>query len=256
MAIGISNSSQSTNHTIPHAYAEWASSPVNRSLVGIMCCLSILGSITIMATFALWKELRTTSRKILLFLSLSDLLLASSNLIGVLIPMNGNIQHPRNAFCVTQSFLTTSFSITSFLWTLTLAIYLYLAIVKGKQVLGKKLLPFFHFINWLLGPIINGVAIHERMLGYAENPITGGWCWIYHDTSQDTNTKYHISNKEYMWIALDGKGIELIVYTAIFIIYGLIKCKLHREVGNSKLNFVFVCNLKFFLHYVSVIFDK
>ena len=204
-----------------------------------MCSLSILGSITIMISFASWVDVRTTSRKILLFLSVSDFMIATSNLFGVLIPVNSNVDNPRNPLCLAQSFITTSSSIMSFLWTLTLAIYLYLAIVMNKQSLGKKLLPLFHVINWFLGPVINGIALSKDMLGYAADPITGGWCWIYHDSSLDTSTKYVISNKEKLWIVIDGKGIEIIVYTTIFIIYGSIKFKLHKEVGDKQLGVFF-----------------
>ena len=100
-------------------------------------------------------------------------------------------------------------------------------------MLGKKLLPFFHIVNWLLGPIINGIALYRGMLGYATTPLTGGWCWIYHDALQDNCGKYTVSNEEIMWIFIDGKGLEVTVYTTIFVIYGVIKCKLHREVSTS-----------------------
>ena len=99
--------------------------------------------------------------------------------------------------------------------------------------MGKKLLPLFHVINWLLGPIINAVALSKGMLGYALNPFTGGWCWIYHNPSEDECNKYVISNEELMWIFIDGKGIEIFVYTTICVIYGIIKVKLHKEVGNN-----------------------
>ena len=230
LAKNASNTSERTIE-IPAPYAEWTKSTVNESLVGIMCALSIIGSVIIMVSYVFWKDLRTTSRKILLYLSISDLLIAISNLLGILVPMHDNVKHPHNLKCVTQSFVTTSASITSFLWTASLAIYLYLAIVKNNQALGRKFLPLFHIVNWSFGPVLNGIAIHYGMLGYAENPITGGWCWIYHNQSMDTNGTFQISDKEKLWILIDGKGIEIIVYTSIFVLYGIIKYKLHKEVS-------------------------
>ena len=88
-------------------------------------------------------------------------------------------------------------------------------------------------INWFVGPIINGIALYEGMLGYALDPFSAGWCWIYHNPSKDACDKYVISNKELLWIFIDGKGIEIFVYTTIFIIYGVIKFKLHKEVRQT-----------------------
>ena len=236
--VNVSNNSALKNSTPQYKpYAQWARSDVNKSLVGTMCCLSMLGSLTIIASYVSWKEIRTTSRKVLLFLSISDFMIATSNLVGVLIPMNDNLSNPRNGYCVAQSFVTTSSSITSFMWTVTLAIYLYLAIVKSKQNLGRKLMPLFHIVNWLLGPIINAIALSQRMLGYAAIPITGGWCWIYHDPSKDTSNHYYLSDKEKFWIIIDGKGIEITVYATICVIYVIIKCKLHKEVSHETVLF-------------------
>ena len=211
-------------------YISWGNNNLNGYLVGSMCVLSMLGSMTIMLTFAIWKDVRTTSRKILLFLSISDFFIAASSLVGFLIEPGGD-QNSNNNKCKLQSFFTNSISTSSFLWTLTLAIYLYLAIVKNKQMLGKKLLPFCHFINWFLGPIINGVALYNGMLGPAAGPVGGGWCWIYHDASRDTSTYYFLTGEEITWIILDAKLLEIIVYPTTFVLYASIKYKLHKEVS-------------------------
>ena len=98
---------------------------------------------------------------------------------------------------------------------------------------------WFHLVNWTLGPIINTIAVSYKALGYAADPITGGWCWIYHDTTLDTKTQFIISTKEKFWITVDGKGIEIFVYTTIFVIYGLIKCRLGNEVCYSDKGYLY-----------------
>ena len=211
-------------------YADWGRHIVNKIAVGSMCLLSMIGSVTIIATFILWKEIRTTSRKILLFLSVSDFLIAASNLFGILIESQHRSKILANKICKAQSFFTNSVSVSSFMWTLTLAIYLYLAIVKNNQRLGRNLLPIFHITNWLLGPVINGIAMSQRMLGGAAGPVGGGWCWINHNVSKDTPSHYVISSGEIMWIIIDAKAIELIVYPTSFVLYSCIKYKLHSEV--------------------------
>ena len=211
-------------------YVSWGSNKLNRYLVGSMSTLSMLGSMTIMLTFAIWKDVRTTSRKILLFLSISDFFIAASSLVGFLIEPGGD-QNSNNNKCKLQSFFTNSASTASFLWTLTLAVHLYLAIVKGNQILGKKLLPYFHFINWFLGPIINWIALYEGMLGPAAGPVDSGWCWIYHDASRDTSTNYVLTGEEITWIIFNAKWLEIIVYPITFVLYASMKYKLHKEVS-------------------------
>jgi len=229
MLLHTRNMSGIINDSMYAPFAKWATNPLNRGLVVTSSCLSIVGSLIIIVSFVSWKDIRTTSRSILLFLSIADLMTATSNALGVMIPFHSNIFTHRNNMCVAQAFFTTSFAITSFMWTLTLALYLYLAIVKNKQDLGKKLMPVYHIISWSLGPIINGIALSQSMLGYASDPFSGGWCWIYHDYLDDTPTRYVISGRELMWIFIDGKGIEITVYTTICVIYGIIKYKLHKE---------------------------
>ena len=210
------------NTTVNH-YIKFAGSPLNKTLVAMSSLLSMFGSFIIIASFAAWKDIRTTSRKILLFLSVSDFLTAISNFIGTLLLSDRtNEKDPQNPLCVAQSFVTNSVSISSFLWTQTLAVYLYLAILKNKQALGKKILPYVHVLNWTLGPVINGIALRQNMLGYSAAELTGGWCWIY----QKPNAK----PEQYLWLTLDAKAIEFLVYTSVLVIYIRIKMKIHAEV--------------------------
>ena len=217
----------SVENTTVNYYIKFADSPLNKTLVAMSSLLSMMGSFIIIASFAAWKDIRTTSRKILLFLSVSDFLTAISNFIGTLVLSDRtNEQDPRNPLCVAQSFVTNSVSISSFLWTQTLAFYLYMAILKNKQALGKKILPYAHVVNWTLGPVINGIALSQRMLGFSAAELTGGWCWIYQNHGQDHNAK----RKEYLWLTLDAKAIEFLVYTSVLVIYFRIRMKIHAEV--------------------------
>ena len=215
-------------HSTKYPYAEYASSAENRGFVIAACLLSAFGSLAIILSYICWKDIRTTSRKILLFLSLSDFLIAISNMLGLQTSIKKNLSDPFNDLCVTQSFITNSVSIMSFLWTLTLALYLYTAIILNKQELGKRLLPYCHVFNWTLGPIINGIGLRYKMLGYSADALTGGWCWIYHN-----GTEPSLQRNEIIWHFLDAKALEIVVYSTIFVVYIRIKFKLHKEVGHS-----------------------
>ncbi len=132
--------------------------------------------------------------------------------------------NPQDSTCVAQSFITNTASITSFCWTATLALYLYITIVKNRLSLGRRMLPWFHVLNWSLGPVINIIALTQKMLGSSANELTGGWCWIYH------SGKHKDRNKEIIWLLLDAKLVEFLVYGSILVLYTLIKLKLHKEV--------------------------
>ncbi len=212
-----------------HMYADYAMGPLNQSLVGVTSCLSMLGSIIIIASYISWKDIRTTSRTILLFLSFSDLFIAVGDIFGTFRSLD--TKNPRDPICVAQSFLTNTASIMSFCWTATLALYLYLTIVKNRPTFGKKLLPWLHVFNWSIGPVINIIAVNQGMLGSSANELTGGWCWIYHSGRPEDR------NKEILWLLLDAKLIEFLVYGSILLLYILIKVKLHKEVCSRLTSF-------------------
>ena len=203
-------------------YRNYAMSDLNQALVTITCILSMLGSLTIIGTFVAWKDIRTITRQVLVCLSISDFLIVLGNICGTYFHPTTKLSEDHK--CKVQSFVTTSASIVSCFWTTTLALYLYLTVVRGKQVLAQKLLPLFHVINWSVGPIINVIALSEEMLGNSSDEITAGWCWIYHNP--DNNHR----KKEIIWMLFDGKLCELFAYSSILVLYLLIKMKIRKEV--------------------------
>lgn len=94
----------------------------------LSCVLSALGSGLLMATHALWPELRNQARRLLLFLSLADLLSAASYFYGVLQDFKDSSWD-----CVLQGALSTFANTSSFFWTVAIALYLYLSIVRTAR---------------------------------------------------------------------------------------------------------------------------
>eukprot|EP00794_Sanderia_malayensis_P000440 gene440-1081_t len=208
-----------------HIYQDYAMGAINSTLVTATCVLSMLGSLIIIVTFLAWKDIRTVTRHVLFCLSISDFLVVLGNISGTYFaPSVEN----RDIKCVVQSFVTTSASIISCFWTTTLAIYLYMVVVKGKQRLARRLLIFFHILNWTVGPFINAIAVWRGMLGDTADEMTAGWCWIAH--SGDPKDR----NYEILWMLLDGKIAEFIAYGTILILYSLIKLRLHKELMFQK----------------------
>ncbi|XP_025047393.1 G-protein coupled receptor 157 isoform X1 [Alligator sinensis] len=115
--------------------------PWERITVLSSCALSFLGSSLLVCTHALWPELRTRPRQLLLYLSLADLLSAASYFYGVLQDFGTTSWD-----CVLQGALSTFSNTSSFFWTMAIAIYLYITIVRGAPT-GTGLLCFFHAVR-------------------------------------------------------------------------------------------------------------
>lgn len=117
--------------------------PSERAVVLLSCALSALGSGLLVATHALWPDLRSRARRLLLFLSLADLLSAASYFYGVLQDFAGTSWD-----CVLQGALSTFANTSSFFWTVAIALYLYLSIVRAaREPQTGRLLWAFHVVR-------------------------------------------------------------------------------------------------------------
>ncbi|XP_023604946.1 G-protein coupled receptor 157 isoform X3 [Myotis lucifugus] len=117
--------------------------PSERAVVLLSCVLSALGSGLLVATHALWPDLRSRARRLLLFLSLADLLSAASYFYGVLQDFSGPSWD-----CVLQGALSTFANTSSFFWTVAIALYLYLSIVRTPRgPRAGRLLLAFHVVS-------------------------------------------------------------------------------------------------------------
>lgn len=148
-----------------------------RVVVLVSCVLSFLGSSLLVCTHALWPELRTRPRQLLLYLSLADLLSALSYFYGVLQDFD------RTSWdCVLQGALSTFSNTSSFFWTMAIALYLYITIVRGSPT-GTGLLCCFHAVRWVLSRVparaggLDPMGAHPAARGHRV-PLRGealGW---------------------------------------------------------------------------------
>lgn len=111
-------------------------------VVLLSCALSLLGSALVVFTYAKWAELRSTPRLLLVFLSGADFLSAVSYSYGVYRAFKANTWD-----CVTQGAVSTFSNTSSFFWTVAIAVYLYIFIVKSSQRLADSLVLYFHLIR-------------------------------------------------------------------------------------------------------------
>ena len=148
--------------------------------------ISICFSFVIFATFACLQELRTITRQIIICITLSDLCTAISNLTGAIF-INTQFEFVRShietdlspAWCSIQSFVSSTSSLWSFLWTTAFSLVLYFILVKENVRQVTFMLPWLHLLCWLLPLLLNITALSLGKLGYSANDsVTAGWCWI------------------------------------------------------------------------------
>ncbi|NWX25174.1 GP157 protein, partial [Notiomystis cincta] len=182
-----------------------------RGAVLASCALSCVGSALLLCTHAQWPELRTRPRQLLLYLSLADLLSALSYFYGVLRDFE------RTSWdCVLQGALSTFANTSSFFWTMAIALYLYLTIVRGSPT-GTGLLWCFHAVSWGVPLAITVAAVALRKIGYDASNVSVGWCWVDLDAED-----------RLLWMLLTGKAWEILAYVTLPVLYILIKKHISR----------------------------
>lgn len=175
--------------------------------------LSMLGTLLIFITYFAWKEIRTSSRQILLFISIADFCTALGNMFSVI--------HDRESddLCKIQSFVTTASSLCSFFWTTFMAAYLLVTVVLKKPALAERLLCAFHLFGWGVPLAITGAALGFDVLGDDKDLFSAGWCWI----------KKMKSERQIMWMWFTGKGWEIATYLLIAVFYAVLKWHIRQD---------------------------
>lgn len=176
-------------------------------LVLCSCALSLAGSSLIILTYIAWSDLRTTPRRLLLFLSVTDLLSAVSYGYGV-----WSVFRSDSPGCIAQGAVSTFANSSSFFWTVAIAIYLYVFIVRSSQRVADSLVLFFHLVSWGVPLVITISALALSKIGYDASEVSVGWCWVRIDASNRV-----------LWMLLTGKIWEFMAYLMLPVIYILIK---------------------------------
>lgn len=190
-------------------WSDWQTKLLD-SLVITSCSLSILGSLFIFLSYALWRDLRTTPRLMLVCLSLADLITAAGNMFGVFYRQGGVV-------CTIQSAFTSTSSISSFLWTLSIGTHLYLSMLKSTKKRNFQYL--YHIVSWGLPIVILIIALSFRALGADDFSRAVGWCWISDQVEHPL-----------FWSFFVGKSEEITSYIVTSLLYALTLWRLHRRV--------------------------
>jgi len=155
--------------------------------VSLVCILSTIGSGLIIFSYVAFKELRTGARQLLVQLSIADIIVSISHMFGVLYNLPRYVQEGCNPAdnegrsdlpCEIQAAFTMFGVIATFLWTLSVAVYLLVIIVFERRVIGKWLKVVCYFVCWGL-PLIQAIVfLTQSFLGFDDSIDIG--TYVYH----------------------------------------------------------------------------
>lgn len=212
---------------------------------------SLCGAFVIFGTYVAIPEIRNFTRKLIVCLTIADLLTAT----GVIISTGRYLYKSNNAtitnsVCLAQSVITTYSSLVSFFLTVAVGGYLFLTVIYHWNVAETRtVLIVINLVCWLVPGAIVIAALSKDVLGEdtsktSDNmtqPVgTGPWCWI----------KDAKNNKFWMWFS--GKSWEIICYMLTISFYVLLKfyqflksryqsfSTIHATLRNEDQNFVYV----------------
>lgn len=216
-----------------------------RAVVGVTCSLSIIGSLLIILSYVCFKDLRTRARYILVHLSLTDLILAVSNLVGIIgnfdqhsIDSNNNASRPTEyhdtLYCRIQGLFTLYSTLSSILWTILLALFVFILVTAGNPKRITKFLMLFCYLLCYGLPLLPSLwAFFREKVGYA--PLqSSGWCAlkslrIFH-LSADASICYSVLDDVYanffaynLWI--------LMAFCVIVLAYLSVHCHITNKVS-------------------------
>ena len=208
--------------TTHNRQTEIAESDLNKIFTTTAASLSLIGALLIIITFIMWPDLRTNSRRMIVFISINDFFVALFNIVGIYNPPLDNYM------CKMQSLVTNVTILSSFMWTLNLSYYFYLTICRKISVeYERPIMQLLHLIGWGIPILIGIIAFSNGAYGFYRNVGTSGWCWI------SQNQKW---SKVVMWMFITGKGWEIMAYICIFKFYLLVILQIRREVCGGLLS--------------------
>ena len=210
-----------------------------RAVVGVSCCLSILGSFLIILSFILFKNRRTRAREILLHISFMDMGVGLANLIGLSVyfdqyypPYQRDHNHDYkyssvrpyiDGLCKAQAFFAAYFTLASILWTIALAGFLYFLIAHHKTRISIYFHRSSYIVCYLFPLFVSLWLVFSKRLGYS--PVaSSGWCGLI--------TRSPYTSKVDMYATVFGNDLWIYLATlTIPIFYFSIRCTVINQVS-------------------------
>eukprot|EP01111_Echinosteliopsis_oligospora_P011038 TRINITY_DN3540_c0_g1_i3.p1 TRINITY_DN3540_c0_g1~~TRINITY_DN3540_c0_g1_i3.p1 ORF type:complete len:282 (+),score=33.29 TRINITY_DN3540_c0_g1_i3:120-965(+) len=172
--------------------------------------LSVLGAIFLIASFLFFKELRTHSSKLILYLSIADL----GEAISWILSPASESKYP----CYFESYTEQFFGVASCLWQLCISAYVMQVNMERKQLEKQEII--YHAVCWgipLITIIYGGVA---DIFG-----PSGAWCWVKNDHPLDGILILYVP-------ALTAIIVSGVIYVYVAVLLGR-KAKTSNELTSS-----------------------
>ncbi|OWF41447.1 G-protein coupled receptor 157-like [Mizuhopecten yessoensis] len=186
----------------------------------ISASVSVISGLAILWSYRQVPHIQNYTRYLLLCLTIADIFTAYGNLIStVRWFIIGNDKEKNDTYCVAQSFITTTSTLSAFFWTTAIAIYIFSAIALRVNIAEKRTGKIMMSAIPILIPVtITVVALGSGVLGEDDYSGSGPWCWIKSDVSNNV-----------MWKLVTGKAWEVMTYMVTLVLYILIKFSIWRE---------------------------
>ena len=211
---------------------------VARIVSSVISSLSICGALLIILSFICFRDVRTKAREVLCNLSLADFGVGCSNLIGAIVHLPQYIRHCNdvdlnwnssipdqplpcstyNNLCKAQAFFVSYCTISSFLWSMLLAMYIYTLVIDNGRVLAYRLVMFGYVFCWGMAALVSLWLVNTHKLGYTDYG-GGGWCAIRVETKlrSPETLGYTYLNKYNVVFAIDLWA--LVTFLMVLVLY-------------------------------------
>ena len=199
-----------------------------------MSILSMFGALLIILSYIAIKDIRTNARFILLHLSVGDFGVGFVNLLGATIYYEKFIKKaccdPHSelltcetyiGLCKTQAFFASFFTIASILWTLVLAIYVYVLVIDTSRTLSNTLMRFSYFVCWGLPFVVSLWFVLTERLGNTRVG-GGGWCSLRASDRDGNISVFTVLFGSDLWV--------MTTFLLILILYSTTHCFLKVQV--------------------------
>lgn len=213
-------------------------------LSGLSCCFSLFGAVLIFVSYWIIPEIRNTTRKLVLWLTLADTLTAAGYMLGVARYAKATGETATGpdvpALCLMQSILTTYSSLVSFFLTVFVALYITISEFRRHDWPDTRCyVVTVNVISWLIPAAVIGVAYYYHVLGEDRQGLagTGPWCWI--DTSRTTTGLGPI-----FWMTFTGKGWEILCYVLTTVFYFLLKITMYLRRRDDGIFYAFHASVR------------
>ena len=186
-------------------------------------------SVLIILSYVLISNIRTKAREILVNLSLMDFMCAAANFTGVCINFyqylgNSDVRRAHgsmNRVCLAQAFFAMYGTISSELWTMCIAVYIFILIMFQEKKTVNRSMPAFYVVSYGLPLLCTAWFIATKKLGY--DRLSGsGWCSVilYQHGQYKPLTAVFAND---LWIYLTVLLVSVIFFS--------LHCYLKHEVG-------------------------